>query len=352
MAHFAFAVYGDIHTVTGGNYYDRMLIKALKARDHTVTVVNPQDLKTKQTSGKKPLEIDGCILDELCHPDFSRGKDFAGFARNTPLIAMVHHLAAQENLTPGRRLRHLFQERRFLVRVNYCICNSAATDAAVRGIGGYKGPGGIAVPGVSRESAGVARYRLSKLDARGPIRLLALGNVIPRKGIHHVIASMALEPRLPCTLAVAGNMEVDPRYTEKLRKQVEKLGLHEKVTFRGFIKEDEKRRLLADSHFLTVPSDHEGYGIVYLEAMEYGTVPIASASGGAREVITNGNNGFLVPPRSAESIYRIITSCSQNPNMYVEISENARETWEHHPSWDSTFDGVVKDLEKLTGKRT
>ncbi|MBN1686457.1 MAG: glycosyltransferase family 4 protein [Spirochaetales bacterium] len=354
MANFAFVVYGDIQRVTGGNYYDRMLIRALEARGYTVTVVSPQDLKTQQTSGNKPLELDVCIVDELCHPDFCSGKDFAGFAEDTLLVAMVHHLAAQERLSPAARTRHLLQERRFLRPVDYCICNSVATDTAVRGIGGYKGPGGIAVPGVSRAGAGTAGRGAaeSKLHTGGPVQLLALGNVIPRKGIHHVIASMAIEPPLPCTLVVAGNTEVYPRYTEKLCKQVAKLGLQEKVTFRGFVGEEEKQRLLAAADFLTVPSDHEGYGIVYLEAMEYGTVPVASRSGGAGEVIRDGRNGFLVPPRSPQSIYRIVADCLRKPDLYNELSGNARKTWEQHPSWEATFEEVIDDLEKMTRKKT
>ena len=111
--------------------------------------------------------------------------------------------------------------------------------------------------------------------------------------------------------------------------------------------ENEKDRKLAEADFLVVPSDHEGYGIVYLEAMEHGTVPIGSRSGGAGEVIRHGENGFLVKPKSPRAIYETISRCIVEPGLYKTVSDNARSTWLNHPTWEETFSKVITDLETL-----
>jgi glycosyltransferase involved in cell wall biosynthesis len=232
--------------------------------------------------------------------------------------------------------------------MDYCICNSASTEHAIRTLGGYKGPTGIALPGRSPLIAGDSKTpeRKKTIHRDGPVRLLSLGNVIPRKGFHHVVRSLSEEPRLPGRLEIAGNLSSDPRYAEKLKKLVKKLKLHRQVHFLGFVSEDEKIRLLEHADFLVVPSDHEGYGIVYLEAMEHGTVPVGSISGGAGEVIETGKNGLLVPPGSPKAIYRAISHFLTHPGEYAATSERAMETWKRHPTWNSTFDTVISEIEK------
>lgn len=349
MARIACIVYGDINVTTGGNYYDRMLIKALENHGHTVIVRNPADVKASTPRSGMGQDVDMYIIDELCHPDFTSPKHVAAFGGKARRVAMVHHLAAQEKLKPYRRLKHLIQERRFLSRMEYCICNSASTKRGVRSLGGYRGPSGIALPG--RAAASPADINAQKLEKKltpdQPVKLLSLGNMIPRKGFHHVIKSLRIEPRLPCLLEIAGNPASDPVYTEELHTLVQSLKLDRQVCFLGYVDEDEKKRLLEKADFLVVPSDHEGYGIVYLEAMEYGTVPIGSVSGGAAEVIESGYNGFLIPPKSPKSIYNIISDLISFPDKYTMTSRRSIETWQLQPTWASTFDAVIADIEKL-----
>jgi glycosyltransferase involved in cell wall biosynthesis len=349
MTSIGFIVYGEIEHTTGGNYYDRMLISALESNGHTVTVLDPASAKSNSPSPEHTLKADAYIIDELCHPDFSSAQDFTSFGKNTPLIAMVHHLAAQERLSLRNRVRHLRQERRFLSHMDYCICNSASTESAIRTLARYDGPAGIAVPGVLKRVDSAKRKPATpkKPEPGKPVKLVALGNVISRKGIHHILTSMKIEPQLPCCLDIAGDLAAEPEYTEALKYRVKQLKLDDRVRFLGFVTEEEKEKLLTQSRFIVVPSDYEGYGIVYLEAMEYGTVPVGSISGGAGEVIKNGYNGFLVHPAAPREIYRIISDCITDPDVYGAVSRHARETWEKHPSWEVTFDGIIEDLKTV-----
>ena len=60
--------------------------------------------------------------------------------------------------------------------------------------------------------------------------------------------------------------------------------------------------LLPQHHLLAVPSSYEGFGIVYLEGMHFGLPAIAGTDGAAKEIITHGQNGFLVRPGNPQAL--------------------------------------------------
>jgi glycosyltransferase involved in cell wall biosynthesis len=69
------------------------------------------------------------------------------------------------------------------------------------------------------------------------------------------------------------------------------LGIAEHVSFLG--KQDHVERLIPAAHVLLMPSELESFGLVALEAMACGVVPVATNVGGVPELITHGEDGFL-----------------------------------------------------------
>jgi phosphatidylinositol alpha-1,6-mannosyltransferase len=80
----------------------------------------------------------------------------------------------------------------------------------------------------------------------------------------------------------------------RLERRVQAEGLSGSVEFRGRIDRVELEQVLDDCRMLVMPSSGEGFGIVYLEAMQAARPCIASP-GAASEVIVNGATGLLVP---------------------------------------------------------
>jgi glycosyltransferase involved in cell wall biosynthesis len=90
---------------------------------------------------------------------------------------------------------------------------------------------------------------------------------------------------------------------------------------------------LFDEHGLFLfPSFFEGFGKVFLEAMSRGLVVIASENGGMRDVIKDGQNGFLAKTGDWRQMADLAIRAVQNPKLAVRISAEAR-TASRNYSW-------------------
>jgi glycosyltransferase involved in cell wall biosynthesis len=120
------------------------------------------------------------------------------------------------------------------------------------------------------------------------------------KGVDLLITALArLRDRgVRARLVVAGRGEWEPR----LRGLAERLGLGQRVDFRGFVTEEEKRDLFRRAWANLFSSPKEGWGITNLEAAACGTPTIASDSPGLRESVVAGETGLLVPHGDVEAL--------------------------------------------------
>ena len=99
-------------------------------------------------------------------------------------------------------------------------------------------------------------------------------------------------------------------------------------------------QLYQSSHLLVVPSTFEGFGIVYLEAMRWGVVPVASSAGGAVEIIRNGENGWLVAPGDVGGLAAVLEKALHNPEMVATMSQAARTRYADFPTWAETAETI------------
>ena len=336
MPSIEFIIDGDINQTSGGYYYDRQFIQALKTRGHNVTVSRASDKETGRAA------TDMYIIDELCHPDFFRTKHFKRLRADVPLVAMLHHLAADEALPFFDRLKHCIMERKFLKAMDFAVFNSQSTGESARNKGRYRGPFAIAIPG--RTNTGVSRKPGRN---PGPLKLLFLGNLIPRKGMHYVLSALSELPDIPFTFTIAGDDTVEPAYTRRIKRLIKRCRLEDRVVLKGLVSNDHKKKVLENADLMLMPSSHEGYGIAYIEAMEHGVIPVAGISGGASEIIRHGENGFLVNPRKRLEIVSVLVQVYENPDWKNQLSRNARQSWQAHPLWQETFQPVITALEDL-----
>lgn len=139
--------------------------------------------------------------------------------------------------------------------------------------------------------------------------ILYVGTLEPRKNILGLVRAFALlkAQGYPHKLVLAGRKGWGYAPVFAL---VGKLGLERDVVYRGYVSEDEKRRLLRTAELFVYPSFYEGFGIPVLEAMAHGTPVVASNTSSLPEVA--GGAAILVDParpdRIAQGMIEVLSS--------------------------------------------
>ena len=82
--------------------------------------------------------------------------------------------------------------------------------------------------------------------------------------------------------------------------------------------------VIADNHIVVLPSYREGLPKVLVEAMSIGRPIVASDVPGCREAVSNGVNGFLVPPKDAAALANAITRLADDAGLRRRMGRNGR----------------------------
>ncbi len=340
----AFLLYGSIEMNSGGFLYDRKLVEHLrKDGDHVRVFPLPWLGYSRSIRGcgkiarKLVPELEsfrpGLVLqDELAHP-LLLFLNRRLRKMNVPLIAIVHHLLCSEEQPLRAKLPAALFEALYLTGVDGLVLNSTSTLESVRKLRVASGkPCIISPPGCDRLREGFdAEFTRRKCIAPGPLRIVFGANIIPRKGLHTVIAALRLLPAGNWRLAVAGENGFDPAYAARMKKSAQ--SLDGRVDFLGHLKE-ELADLLQTSHVLAVPSSHEGYGMIYAEAMGFGLPAIGCRRGAASEIIEHARNGFLIMPGDHEGLARHLLALHNDRDMLIKMSLAARESFTALPHWE------------------
>jgi len=343
-------IYGSLETPTGGYLYDRLLVEHLRRAGHTLRIFSMawggyprlvlENLNLRLVREIRRAELDALLEDELNHASLV-GLNRLLRRTGRPILSIVHHLRSAE---PGAWLPRSVAravERRYLTGVDAFIYNSEATREAVQALTGQDVPGVVAHPGGDRLGAGVqsAAIRVRAL-AEGPLQVIYVGAVTPRKGLHRLIEAMAALPAGMARLRVVGDLTRSAGYARQVRGQAERLGLDARVKFLGRLTDDELAACLATGHVLAVPSTLEGFGIAYLEGMAFGLPCLAASHGGAGEVVQDGVSGFLIDkdnPQALASRLRFLASDREN---LARMGLAARRRYEQQPAWEASLERI------------
>ena len=125
------------------------------------------------------------------------------------------------------------------------------------------------------------------------------------------------------------------------------LGVKEHVLFTGFVDDRTLREIYARVSLFAMPSRGEGFGIVYLEAMFHRLACIGSVDGAAREVIVDGETGFLVNQGDLNSIAARVTQLLKDAHLRAKFGENGFRRVQAHFSpeqFHSRFANLMREL--------
>ncbi len=342
-------IYGSLDTLSGGYLYDRKVVEYLRAQGDEVQIVSlpwrsyPRHLLDNFSPAWRQrlagLNVDILVQDELNHPSLAWANQTISRAP-FPVLSIVHHLRASEE-HPGWQLPfYRWVERRYLASVGGFVFNSRTTQKTAETLLARSSrPNVVAYPAADHLGVPMTDEVNRLIDERrvhpGPLEILFVGNLIPRKGLHHLLAALARLPGPDWGLSVVGRTDVDTRYTSRIRAQMVTLGMEAAVTLHGRVSDAALTEYLRRSHLLAVPS-YEGFGIVYMEAMAFGLPVIASTAGAAHEIVQPGVNGFLVEPADTDGLAQSVGRCLHDRARLSQMGRAARQTYDKHPTWAET----------------
>ncbi len=256
---------------------------------------------------------------------------------------------AHQRITPPA-LRRIYQriEQTYLHTLNGFVANSRTTLTSVNALSQTRRAELIAYPAADHlPGTPITPKELADRTRHStPLRILFVGNVVPRKAVHTLVAALGqVDPSL-WRLTIVGSTELDPKYTRQVMAQIETLDIQAQIEWTGRLSDAQLVAVYKAHHLLAMPS-YEGFGIVYLEAMRYGLPVIASTAGAAREVVVHGANGFLIAPQDAAAIARHVRQLATNGPQLAAMSFAAVGHYQRHPTWAQSMQSIVEWLEHI-----
>lgn len=341
----AFAIPGDITTLTGGYIYERRLLEGLRAAGRDVAHVvlgasfpdpSPEDMadaaaRLAAIEPGRPLILDGLVFGSI---------DPAALAKvRPPIVAMIHHpLALESGLDPETRA-HLFRtERANLGRAAHVLVPSRHTaDLLASDYGVAPDRITIARPGTDRPTG-----RARPAD---PPLILSVGIRHPRKGHDILLRALARLADLEWQAVIVGS-RYDEAHAAGLDDLHDALGLAGRVRLAGQVPADTLARLYGEAAIFALATRYEGYGIVFDEAMAHG-LPIVSCRTGAVPATVAKDAALLVPPEDPEAFAAALRRLLSDSGLRMRMAAASRRAGDALPGWATTAAVAGRVLDAL-----
>lgn len=330
----AFAIPGDITTLTGGYIYERRLLEGLRTLGHDVEHIqlaasfpdpSPHDMEDAVAQlcalpPERALILDGLIYGSIATEGLAKVR--------APIVAMIHHPLARESGLSQERSAHLYQtERDNLALATHVLVPSPHTAAILTSDYGVAAERiSIARPGTDLPSGACA-----PID---PPLILSVGIQHPRKGHDILLAALAQIADLTWQAVIVGSPH-DAEHAAELAALNEALGLTGRVRLAGRVSSEELSSLYRAASLFALATRYEGYGIVFDEALAYG-LPIISCDTGAVPDTVPHDAGVLVPPEAAEPFAHALRTLLSDTEKRGQLAHASQLAGKALPSWLDT----------------
>jgi glycosyltransferase involved in cell wall biosynthesis len=273
------------------------------------------------------------VIDGLALPAFeqclNKHKD------RLKIIGFIHHpLSIETGLTAKQRHALANLEAGLWPLLKGIICPSQTTARAVKAVGVKPEQIAVAPPGLHINlPPNSPIHRHSGHNAlNADVRLLAVGSVIARKNYLFLVEALTTLKHLNWQLDCIGSLDRSPELVQKLKHLIHTSGLHHRVTLHGEVSHQDRDAAYAAADIFVLPSLHEGYGMVFAEAMAWGLPIIATSAGAAIETI-DAKAGRLIPVNDKAALTHALEELMCQPQLRSAMAQAARAAASHLPNW-------------------
>jgi len=226
-------------------------------------------------------------------------------------------VAEEEKHWPGWALRPIHVPEEYFRRrerewslANRIVVNSEFSRQALirQGVPAEK----LAVIPLCYEADSPAKENCREIVPR-PLKILFLGQVILRKGIQYLMEAAKLLREEPVRIDVVGPIGITADAIKSAPPN---------LTFHGRVNRDEAAHWYRQSDLFALPTLSDGFALTQLEAMTHGLPVVATPNCG--DVVADGVDGFIVPPRDPDTLAKVIMRYIENRELLVAHRASAR----------------------------
>ncbi len=155
-------------------------------------------------------------------------------------------------------------------------------------------------------------------------KILYIGGLVERKGVQYLIKAFAnlAKENENLRLWIVG----DGPQKNFLKNLAKELGIEGKVTFFGWINHSRIAPYFLAADVFVLPSWDEPWGLVINEAMSLSKPVVTTYGvGSCLDLVENGVNGFIVPPKDSETLYMAIKKVISSESLLRNMGENSLE---------------------------
>jgi len=173
-------------------------------------------------------------------------------------------------------------------------------------------------------------FRERSSPEHGEWRFVQACRLVEKKGLPVTLGAFAIflkrYPQAALTIAGGGPL------LSELQKLAREIKISHRVTFTGFISQEQLRAVYYSSHIFLHPSEtgsdgnQEGIPNSMLEAMASGLPVFATQHGGIPEAIENGVSGILVPERDSNALSEALLQGAREPHLLARLARQGAET--------------------------
>ena len=190
----------------------------------------------------------------------------------------------------------------------------------------------------SRIAENVIRYKCN-------YQVLFLGMIGHRKGCYDIpeVIENVIKEFPCCKFVIAGDGEI-----EEIKSHLVEKGVEKNVIFPGWVRGEEKDRLLRESDVFFLPSYNEGMPMSILDAMGYGLPIISTTVGGIPKIVHDGENGYTYKPGDVEGFSRGLKDLLRQEDLLLDFGKESMQivmdkySLEYHIHLLSLLYGVIK----------
>ena len=247
--------------------------------------------------------------------------DWLGRRFGIPNVLSVHGGDLYDPSKPTSPHRHGFLRApiaNLLTRADTVVAQSRDTAHNVAKIYGVERAVDLVPLGIARPPTRIRANRSALGIPENAFVMVSVGRLVARKSTAQLLRVLDAAKRDDVYLLVVG----DGPDSAELQKAAGEMGVAERVKFLGHVTERQKYAALSVSDVFVSTSQHEGFGLVFLEAMAYGLPVVCYDCGGQVDLLSTPTTGNVVELNNIDAFTQAVLDLYRSPQRRASIRQH------------------------------